>query len=317
MASTSREGQLDGKKMKNFKCGFIPNCGGFRMRYGIWYCRSGKSNGAVLLLGGRKEFLEKYHEVAAILNSRGLDVYSMDWRGQGLSDRILGDRLKGHITDFNDYLEDLHQYLSQVVIPDSPHRSITVLAHSMGGHIALRFIHDYPSPIRRCVLASPLIDIRSNPFPKTIIRWLSGRASRKGNLEQYVPGARGGTRLHQTFSGNLITSDKQRFQREKREIVANPRLALGGVTYGWTAAALRSIDILLSPGYVKKIEVPVLLVTAGKEMIVSKTAQKRICERLPDCRLVTISDARHEILMERDDLQKIFWDAFDQFMALG
>ena len=42
------------------------------------------------------------------LNLRGLDVYTMDWRGQGLSDRHLENPQKGHIETLEEYLSDLN-----------------------------------------------------------------------------------------------------------------------------------------------------------------------------------------------------------------
>jgi len=299
--------------MNDMQNGFFPAADGLKLRYGIWRCPSA-SHGTVLLLNGRKEFLEKYQEVASRLNSRGLDVFGMDWRGQGLSGRMLEDTLKGHVNDFDEYMEDLELFLSRVVLPKSRHRQVTILAHSMGAHMALRFLREYDPPVQRCVLSAPMIDIRSNPFSKAVIRWLARSASRKGRLAEYVPGARGGSRLHKTFSGNLLTSDKKRFFREQAAIEAEPGLALGGVTQGWVSAALRSIDTLLRKGYPEKIDTPVLLAVAEKELIVCRKAQLRLARRLPHSRVLVIPGARHEILMERDELQQIFWDAFDDFI---
>ena len=65
------------------------------IRYGVWSGCQSELRGTVLLLNGRKEYLEKYHETICDLNDRGFAVVSFDWRGQGLSDRLLPDRNKG------------------------------------------------------------------------------------------------------------------------------------------------------------------------------------------------------------------------------
>jgi lysophospholipase len=59
-----------------------------------------------------------------------------------------------------------------------------------------------------------------------------------------------------------------------------------------------------------------LIVSATEERIVSCEAQKRFCRQAPDCRLVEIPAARHEVLVETDALRRLFWEAFDRFVGL-
>jgi len=113
------------------------------LRYGIWYSLKEKPNGSILLLNGRREFMEKYSETIDELNHKGFNVYSLDWRGQGLSSRMLANRHKGFIDDYDVYLNDLNLLVTKIVKPESVHPLI-IIAHSMGGHIALRFMHDHP-----------------------------------------------------------------------------------------------------------------------------------------------------------------------------
>ena len=113
--------------------------------------------------------------------------------------------------------------------------------------------------------------------------------------------------------GNELTSDPVRFMDAKTTITKNPDLALGGATYGWLSATLKSIDILTQPGFAAKITTPILMVIAGDDKIVSTKAQKKICTMLPNCRLKEISDARHEIFKETDTVRSIFWREFNRF----
>ena len=93
--------------------------------------------GTVCIFQGRAEFLEKYFETVRELHTRGFAVATMDWRGQGLSDRALSDRRKGHITNFSQYDTDLSTFMKDVVLPDCP-PPYFALAHSMGGAVMLR-----------------------------------------------------------------------------------------------------------------------------------------------------------------------------------
>ena len=99
----------------------------------------------------------------------------------------------------------------------------------------------------------------------------------------------------------------------KKAIEKNPDLALGGVTYGWLSATLRSMNILIQPGFAEKITTSILMVGAGDDEIVSNEAQKKLCALLPNCRRIEIPGARHEIFQETNALRSIFWREFDRF----
>jgi lysophospholipase len=283
------------------------------IRYGIWLCGQEKE-GTVLLLGGRSEFMEKYSETIARLTNRGYDVHSMDWRGQGLSDRSLPDRQKGHIEDFNDFVRDLREFFVRVIEPVAQ-RPLILLAHSLGGHVAVRFVHDFPGTVDRMILTSPMMDINFSPLPKIIIRFLV-RLMVMGGLSSAYALGNGPYRVSsQRFKGNPLTSDCIRYQDHVNAVKQNPDLALGGVTYGWLAAALSSVDIISRPGYVEVIKTPTLIAIAENDRVVSRKAQESICSRMPCCTARIIQSARHEILKEKDEVQRQFWQAFDAFVG--
>ncbi|MBU0543885.1 MAG: alpha/beta hydrolase [Proteobacteria bacterium] len=284
------------------------------IRYGIWDCGAKTKNGSVILLGGRKEFMEKYAETIEELKQRQFDVYSMDWRGQGLSTRLLTNRNKGHINNYGEYLEDLNYFVNKIVRPVAV-SPLIIIAHSMGGHIALRFLHNFPEVVYKAVLTSPMIDIMVPPFPKWIIKLAARFASKIGCGSSYSAGSKDYSYQNIKFEGNTLTSDPVRFMDEHKNIAENPALALGGVTYGWLNAAFESIEILSGAEYAGKIKTPVLIVGAGRDRIVSETAQKAICSRMHNCHFVSISDSYHEILKESDKVRNIFWREFDGFIS--
>jgi lysophospholipase len=277
-------------------------------------CGAERKNGSVILLGGRKEFMEKYAETTEELKQRQFDVYSMDWRGQGLSARLLTNRQKGHINSYSEYLEDLNYFVNNIVRPVAV-SPLIFLAHSMGGHVALRFLHDFPEAADKVVLTSPMIDINIPSFPRWLVRFISFCASGAGFGHSYSVGSQGYSAPNIKFEGNTLTSDPVRFMDEHRAIESNPDLALGGVTYGWLAATFKSIDILSSAEYAGKIKTPVLIISAGKDRIVSESAQRAICSVMEKSSFVCIPDSYHEILKERDKVRNIFWREFDGFIS--
>jgi lysophospholipase len=280
------------------------------LRYGIWYSPKEKQKGSILLLNGRTEFMEKYSETIEELNHIGFNVYSFDWRGQGLSSRMLANRHKGFIDDYDVYLNDLDLFVEKFVKPKSVHPLI-IIAHSMGGHIALRFMHDHPDVADMAVLTSPMIDIFESSLAIGLVKLITRIAIKAGFSHSYTIGS--GDYADEKFKGNDLTSDPVRFTDAKKAIKKNPKLALGGATYGWLSATLKSADILIQPGFAEKIATPILMVIPGNDKIVSIKAQKKICKMLPNCKLKEISGARHEIFKETDSVRSIFWREFNRF----
>lgn len=295
---------------------FFTAADGLSIRYGIWPVEAGLCRGSVLLLNGRKEFLEKYAETIAELNIRGFTVFSIDWRGQGLSARLLTDRNKGHVGSYRDYLRDLSRFVDRIVLP-AAQRPVIVLAHSMGAHIALRFLHDQPAGVDRAVLTSPMIDIQTAPCPRRLAGALARGAVTAGLSAVSVPGAAARSVLKRSFEGNPLTSDRRRFDIEKQAVIRCIDLAVGPPTFGWLAATVESIAVLHRDGFLEAVTTPLLMVAAGEDPLVSESAQRDACDRLPHCRFLLLPDARHEVLMECDRIRAEFWNAFDRFTAEG
>jgi len=277
------------------------------------YMPDGPPAGTIVLLGGRAEFIEKHQETIDDLNHRRFPVYTMDWRGQGLSSRLLEDRHKGHIDSFDQYIDDLDLFMKTTVLPNAV-KPLIFLAHSMGGHITLRYLRRAAAPISGAILISPMINIRTKPVPCALVRRLVRLARRANWSENYVLGAGYYDPEQKPFENNPLTSDPDRFMDEKRKIAANPELALGGVTYGWLSAAFDSIDAIVTADNWKKIAVPVLMLGGRADRVVSISAIQWMCQRLANCRCAVIENARHEILKETDSIRRQFWLEFDQFI---
>jgi lysophospholipase len=268
----------------------------------------------LLLLAGRGEYLEKYYETATDLTRRGFDVYSFDWRGQGLSTRMLPNRQKGHVDTYDDYLDDLDFFVETIMLPGAK-APYVILAHSMGGHIALRYLERRADVFEKVVLTAPLIDLAMHPVLKTILRAYVWTSVKSGLGNRYVPGAGDSRHPGQVFENNKLTSDRARFESIGRLLAESPDLALGGVTHQWLLATFRSVDRLRQKDFAERIHIPMLIVAAGNDEIVSVKAQKAIRNRLPQCRLEILEKARHEILVEADEFRDLFWTAFDAFIS--
>ena len=78
---------------------------GVKVRAAHW-ATSG-DRGTIFVFPGRTEYIEKYGKDADELLSRGLATLVIDWRGQGLADRLIDNTDLGHVGQFTDYQRDV------------------------------------------------------------------------------------------------------------------------------------------------------------------------------------------------------------------
>ena len=264
------------------------------------------------MLPGRSEFIEKYCETVEDLLGRGFWVASMDWRGHGLSGRPLSNRHKHYLTSFAPMIDDLKQLVGALDV-DGLGRPRILLAHSMGAHVALRFLHDNGDSFEGAAMSAPMVDLTFAPLGRRLTRGMTSLAIALGFGKRYAPGQTNHGAVQRSGANmRLLTSDARRFRIEHRWIEKDPDLALGGVTFGWLEAAMASIAELNAPGYPEAIETPILIVQAGADRLIDNPQQEAFVRRLPDATFLRIEGARHELLNERDEYRDQFLAAFDR-----
>lgn len=272
--------------------------------------------GLCLILNGQTEFIEKYFEVIDEFRARGFSVITFDWRGQGGSDRLLPDRRKAHIDDFAEYDQDLDTIIRGAVKPLAAARNIkpVVIAHSMGGNILLRRLHDVQDEFAAAILSAPMVGIKPRGVPWWLVERIADRLNRNGPSQDFVWGMGKRDQLKLPFALQIVTSDPKRYARNQALLGADPELRLNGPTWGWLGAALHSIDRLEASGYAEAIETPALVIGAGRDRVCDTKAAQALAARMPHAEFVEIADAQHEILMERDPLRAEWWAAADAFL---
>ena len=297
--------------------GYFKGFDGRGLRFARWNETRGPRRGTVCVLPGRAEFIEKYFEVVADLRRRGFCVAIMDLRCQGGSDRLLDNPMKGHIRHFREYDQDLAAFMRDVVLPDCPPPYIA-LGHSLGGHILLRHASQPGSWFQRLILSAPMLEISRDRtrHAQVTMRTYAEIAGKLGMSRSFVLGGSSNPLEGLVFENNIFTSDRIRFLRAVELIAAAPQLALGAPTVGWLRAACRSMAWLQSPDYPSEIKVPILIVAAGNDRVVSTPVIEEFALKLKVGSHVLIPPSRHEILMENDDIRARFWAAFDAYLGV-
>lgn len=281
---------------------------GRRIRVVLW--RSVGAKGSVLLFPGRTEYAEKYGRVACDLNGAGYAVATVDWRGQGFSDRLADDARLGHVASFRDYQMDVAELVSTARADGMPEPWFLV-AHSMGGCIGLRSLIE-GLPVRKAVFSAPMWGFKIPFFARPVAVFLPHLLGPLGIERRYVPGSGPGNYVTEAgFETNLLTRDRDTFAHMARQLAEEPGLVLGGPSTGWVGGAIVEHRWL---GRMPRPELPVLTALGSDERIVSTSAIRRMHAKWPSARLCVIEGARHEVLMEVPAIRTRFMTDALQFL---
>ena len=293
--------------------GYLKGKGNVRLRYARWPSALKERHGTVCIFPGRAEFIEKYFEVVGELRRRGFAVSVLDWRGQGGSGRLMRNSLKGHVRSFADYEDDVARFMNDVALPDCP-PPYYALAHSMGATVLLKAATQRGCWFSRMVMTAPMLKIAELPMPPRAVSLTTTGLSLGGFGKLAVPGGMKEYLANQTFEGNPLTGDHERFSRNLSVAKAAPGLAVGPPTIGWVRSAVAAMAAIESERFPNRLRVPVLMLAAGDDRIVSSKAIEEFANRLKVGAQLLLRGSRHEILQERDLIREQFWAAFDAFV---
>lgn len=265
---------------------------GLRLRAVFW--PDPGATGTVFVLPGRTEYAEKYSLLAAELQELGLASLAIDWRGQGLADRVHCDDGAGHVDDFTDYQMDLDAVIAEAKRMDLP-RPWVMLGHSMGGCIGLRTLMG-GHPFDGVVFSAPMWGINISPALRPLATGVAALSRRFQFSHFYAPGQVGESQFFRTnFDKNGLTTDRTMWEWMRTQVATHPELALGGPSLHWLDEALnetRALHAMPSP------ELPALVLLGGNEAIVAPDRIHERVARWPGAELVQVPGMKHEMLME-------------------
>ncbi|MAM61039.1 alpha/beta hydrolase [Maritimibacter sp. UBA3975] len=277
---------------------------GVKIRMGHWPATgSAPARGTVLLFPGRTEYVEKYGPAAAEFTGAGYDMISIDWRGQGIADRVAPDRLLGHVDEFDHYQADLAAVMEAVRELDLP-KPYYLIGHSMGGCIGLRALHE-GLPVNAAVFSAPMWGIGMSLMLRPIAWSLSWFTHSYGNGTRLAPATkREGYVQISPFEDNQLTRDPEMWDFMVRQLKAQPDLALGGPSVTWLYHALRETAELerMAPP-----TTPTLTFLGTNERIVATPPVHKIMGGWTNGTLVMVKDAEHEIMMEVPESRTMFF----------
>ncbi|HSW59736.1 MAG TPA: alpha/beta fold hydrolase [bacterium] len=272
---------------------------GIKIAYQIYKAQNELA--AALFLTGRAEYFLKYEHFFNDLNSAGITVFAMDHRGQGASERMLEDQQKGHVENFNFFVDDATYFLKKFVVPQINGKiPLFLISHSMGGAVSF-LLENKLKLFCKTVFCSPMWGINFGHMPENIIYFLAKLFCTLGKDKEFVPGKKEYD-PDSPFENNDITHSLENFEKQKLFLKHNPDFALGGPTNRWVLESIRAMKEIEigSPAF----STQTLLLQAGADTVVDNTRQDRVLKNMKNSRKIVIENALHEILNE----EKVYYD---------
>lgn len=266
-----------------------------------------------VLVVGFGEFIEKQFETMRDLAARGIEVWCLEWRGQGRSARPRRLPTRPRARNFDRDAADLAGFAAAKLTRPLPR---LLVAHSMGGAIGLVCLRRHPKLFAAAVLSSPMLGLRIGKVPPTLLRCITAPARAAGLGVCLIPGARKWrpSRVPSPERSRSST-DPERCQLRHAWFSADPELRHDPATYAWLDSALALIARIQKPEFLSGIRTPILLGTPEREVVVSPAAQRRAARLLPDCTLVELSQSKHDPFLERDSIRDEWLRRLDVFVA--
>ena len=193
-----------------------------------------------------------------------------------------------HVDRFEDYVRDIACFLRDIV-PERP----LLFGHSMGGGVAARLLQERPDCAARAVLCSPMLCPQTGRAPHWLALGCARVLLRRGEREK-SPLFSGAYDPNAEFSCSGCTS-RARFRAAMDCRAECPAYQTMGASNRWVYESLALRSRVLSPRACRRVQVPVLVCSAGRDTQVSLREQRLLAARLPQGRLLEFPDEKHEL----------------------
>lgn len=266
-------------------------------------CEQAKAS--VIILHGYTEFLQKYYEAAWYLLNSNYNVFMFDMRGHGLSCRETEEKHFAHVNDVDDYVKDLGSFVDQIVKPNSDNKPLYVFAHSMGGAVSLLYMVENNDVFEKAVFCSPMVD----PHTKGAPRWVTmNHINRKGPEI--------GWEGKFTFSGTWNPDPNFKYAADVsyNRFLSNLNIRRADwhyqnsvSTFAWMREVMKIRDRLLDKEAVSKIKSKMLIMAAGKDLMVKVKEAKKFSKLVDNCEYYCFKKAKHTIYTGTDENIALFY----------
>ncbi|MGN0143448.1 MAG: alpha/beta fold hydrolase [Clostridium sp.] len=267
--------------------------------------KADNSRGNIVISHGYTESLEKYHEMIYYFLNNGYNVFGIEHRSHGRSGSLgVADKTQIYVESFEDYITDFKNFMDKVVVPNSEDKDLYLYAHSMGGCIATGFLEEYPEYFQKAVLNAPMLEVHTGNVPDFLAKIIVKSAVAFGQGGKYVIGKKPYSPVYDFVPSG--TSSENRWNYINDIVNENEEFQRGEASYQWLNESFKATKRFTNKENASKVTIPVMLFQADNDTYVKDGGQNKFAEYAENCELVRIDDARHEIYLERDEIQKTY-----------
>jgi alpha-beta hydrolase superfamily lysophospholipase/SAM-dependent methyltransferase len=231
---------------------------------------------ALILIHRGHEHSGRWHETVDSLGLNDLPIFAWDARGHG---RSPGER--GAAPSLSRVVQDLDEFVRHI----ADHHGIAVedmivLGHSVGAVTVAAWVHDYAPTIRAMILATPAFRVKLYvPLAVPMLR-LRQKLLGPGYIKSYV-------------TARMLTHDAEQAARYNADPLISRQIAVN-VLLDLFDTSTRLIEDAGA------ITVPTLIVTAGSDRVVQRSAQETFFRRLssPIKRIELFPNFSHAVFHE-------------------
>tara|TARA_B100000965_G_scaffold398634_1_gene417102 strand:+ start:1319 stop:2260 length:942 start_codon:yes stop_codon:yes gene_type:complete len=303
--------ELDNYKAPiGIKSNYIKMKDGKRIRLISWKLfNDNEGSGTILIQQGHNEFIEKYYETIQEFIDRKYNVVAFDWRGQGMSERMIDDNRKQYIEDLNIHIDDLEFILNNVIFKNF-NKPLIGIGHSMGGCIILSALKFHADKFDKIILSAPMLGFRSEKLLMILIDIFYLFLPK--NL--FLPGSKPNMGKETPFNENDLTTDEKRYKRTQKLVRLKKDIRLWGITIAWAKAVKNQFKIIRNEEWLKNIKSEILIINSTNDRVVSSKHIIETAEKLRNKKIINFKNCEHEIFMEKDIHRKKLWREIDNFL---
>ena len=251
--------------------------------YRVWHPDGKAKKKALVLFHGGHEHSGRFQDLVERLALQDISVFAWDARGHGRSPGV-----RGYAEHYMDVVRDVDAFIQHITATHKiPCEEMVVMGHSVGSVTVASWIHDYAPNIRGAVLGSPAFDVKLYvPLAYPALRiWQKIKA--ESFVSSYV-------------KPHMLTHDEEEAEARGKDKLISPNIAVRVLTSLYDTAKRVIADA-------HTIKVPVLVLSAGKDWVVKRSAQEKFIENLgsDNKELVVYPGFFHEIYHETERARPI------------
>ena len=234
------------------------------------YWEEGDGTDTLFLIHGHTGNVEEWY-FQVFYFEKDYKVIAIDLRGHGKS------QIDEKEMNFNDLAEDLNIFLEKKGIS-----KIILIGHSMGGMIAQLFTLNYPEKVKKLVLISTTPGSPPRKIPESYLEYM--RATEVPKLIEM-------TSKLASIPIDKISPERRDFYKKLQQWSLIRRAkAISNDTYIKYLLASSNFDVR---SLLNKITVPTLIISGDKDKLVQIKNSKLLNEKIPNSKLVTLTECGH------------------------